>query len=151
MSKVLVATTGTGFDDGAIARALRLLGPDHQFLFLCVYHDAVPALAMAPGGITGPIPLDQPTLDQMQVDAKQQAEQAVRGSAAVFGGEAEVRVEQGNPGDTICAVAAAEEVDLIVVGSHHIGALTRILGRSVSEDVAQHAPCPVLVIPPPDS
>jgi nucleotide-binding universal stress UspA family protein len=150
VSKVLIATSGTEFDEDAIAKALRLLGPDHQFLVLGVYRDAVSSVVTAPSPLTGPVLIDQHTWDQLQIDAQKDAEEAVRSSAELIDGGAEVLVEQGDPGETICAVAAAEAVELIVVGSHHIGVLTRILGRSVSENVAQHAPCPVLVIPPPN-
>jgi nucleotide-binding universal stress UspA family protein len=40
----------------------------------------------------------------------------------------------------------AEEVDLLVVGAHDRAALGRLLLGSVSEHVARHAPCPVLVV-----
>ena len=43
-------------------------------------------------------------------------------------------------------MAEAEKVNLIVVGPHHTGLLRRVLGGSVSDDVAHHAPCPVLLV-----
>lgn len=52
----------------------------------------------------------------------------------------------GDPGESIVAAAEAEEVDTIVVGAHGRGAIGRFLMGSVSEHVARHAPCPVLIV-----
>jgi nucleotide-binding universal stress UspA family protein len=54
-------------------------------------------------------------------------------------------VAEGAPGKAICELAAEEGVDLIVIGaSTHQG---HLLG-STTQDVVEHAPCPVLVVPP---
>ena len=52
----------------------------------------------------------------------------------------------GDPGDQIVAVAEAERVDMIVVGSHGRGTVGRLLLGSVSEHVVRNALCPVLVV-----
>jgi nucleotide-binding universal stress UspA family protein len=52
----------------------------------------------------------------------------------------------GDPGESIVAAAEAEEVDTVVVGAHGRGAIGRLLMGSVSEHVARHAPCPVLIV-----
>ena len=52
----------------------------------------------------------------------------------------------GDPGESIVAAAESEAVDLILVGAHTRGALGRLLMGSVSEHVARHAPCPVLIV-----
>ena len=44
-------------------------------------------------------------------------------------------------------VRAARKADLVVVGSRGRGGLTGMLG-SVSQQVAHHAPCPIVIIPP---
>ena len=56
------------------------------------------------------------------------------------------RTEMGDPAAMICSVARDLGVDVIVVGSHGKGFLSRVLLGSVSEHVARHAPCPVLVV-----
>ncbi len=55
-------------------------------------------------------------------------------------------VETGEPGPTICDVAARVGADVVVLGSHGHGWLQRVLLGSVSHHVLQHAPCPVLVM-----
>lgn len=45
---------------------------------------------------------------------------------------------------------AAKGADLVVLGSRWIGGFGGLLLGSVSQKVARHAPCPVMVIPPSD-
>jgi nucleotide-binding universal stress UspA family protein len=52
----------------------------------------------------------------------------------------------GEPGESIVEAAEAEAIDLILVGAHDRGRIGRLLMGSVSEHVARHAPCPVLIV-----
>jgi nucleotide-binding universal stress UspA family protein len=42
----------------------------------------------------------------------------------------------------------AQAVDLLVVGSHHHGAVRRVMRGDVAGSLTSHAPCPLLVVPP---
>jgi nucleotide-binding universal stress UspA family protein len=64
------------------------------------------------------------------------------------GVEVSFLVWDGDPGDTIVEAATAEQVDMVLVGSHGRGAVGRFFLGSVSEHVVRHAPCPVLVVRP---
>jgi nucleotide-binding universal stress UspA family protein len=146
MSKVLVATAGTDFDQQGMGEAFRLLGPDHEYLFLTVYEGQLPVLATG-SAVGGPAPVIDPGVwHDMEVTAEADAWRRVRDVVDAAGITARLRVEEGEPGATICRVAADEHADVIIVGSHHAGVLRRILGGSVADDVAHHAPCPVLVV-----
>jgi nucleotide-binding universal stress UspA family protein len=48
------------------------------------------------------------------------------------------------PADALCA--AAEQADLLVVGSRGRGGFARLLLRSVSQRCLHHLPCPVAVV-----
>jgi nucleotide-binding universal stress UspA family protein len=45
-------------------------------------------------------------------------------------------------------IAAGKDADMIVLGSRGAGGFTRLLMGSTAGQVAQHAPCPVLIVPP---
>jgi nucleotide-binding universal stress UspA family protein len=47
-------------------------------------------------------------------------------------------------------IKAASDADMIVLGSRGAGGFTRLLMGSVASQVAQHAHCPVLIVPPQD-
>lgn len=55
-------------------------------------------------------------------------------------------VRVGTPGPEIVKTAAEWPADLIVIGSHGRGGVSRALLGSVAEYVMRHAACPVLVI-----
>jgi nucleotide-binding universal stress UspA family protein len=68
--------------------------------------------------------------------------------AAVLGTEPSLKVEQevveGHPASVL--VDAARDADLVVVGSRGHGGFVGMLLGSVSQHVAAHASCPVLVV-----
>jgi nucleotide-binding universal stress UspA family protein len=52
---------------------------------------------------------------------------------------------EGDPAESIVEAAVAEDVDLIVVGSHQRRGVDRLVMGSVSEQVVRTAPVPVMV------
>ena len=56
-------------------------------------------------------------------------------------------LRKGKPADTIIDVAAEEEADLIVICTDGRDNLKDFVTGTITEQVINHAPCPVLVIP----
>jgi nucleotide-binding universal stress UspA family protein len=50
------------------------------------------------------------------------------------------------PSEAIIACARELDVELIVMGKHHLGFVEQLLGGSVAERVVRHAGCPVLIV-----
>jgi nucleotide-binding universal stress UspA family protein len=94
----------------------------------------------------GPLPVDFEALEE---DAAKEAEplfeearerlDGLTVDTRGFGG--------GSPAEVMTEIAEAEEVDLVVVGSPHRGAIGRALIGSVAESLLHGAPCPAVVAP----
>lgn len=146
MSIVLLATDGSDLATAAMARGVELMGRDHRYVALSVVQPAfVPA-----AGVT---PMDtHPTIVDPELEAAQEHEDTEQSSEELarlvrrLAVPAETRVEVGEPGATICDVAAEVGANVVVLGSHGHGWLQRVLLGSVSHHVLHHAPCPVLVM-----
>jgi nucleotide-binding universal stress UspA family protein len=57
-------------------------------------------------------------------------------------------VMTGDIADTILEYAAAQQVDLIVMGTHGYKGLEKVLFGSIAEKIVKRAPCPVLTVNP---
>ncbi|HEY3941371.1 MAG TPA: universal stress protein [Acidimicrobiales bacterium] len=145
MGCVVVAVAEGETRVGPLSEALRLLGPDHEYVFLSVEQGVVPAV-LAEGGLaaTAVVPDD---VTWAEVDRAARAAGSTKLAAFVeqLPARGRVRIETGDPAERICAVAAEEHADLVVIGSTHVGAIRRLIGGSVTDDVAHHAPCAVLL------
>jgi nucleotide-binding universal stress UspA family protein len=62
------------------------------------------------------------------------------------GVEAEMKIEHGDPAEKILEEARAGQYDLIVTGTRGRGPLVRSLFGSVSHEVADNAPCTLLIV-----
>jgi nucleotide-binding universal stress UspA family protein len=107
---------------------------------LVVLHVAPPALSLGSGGL----PM-APTVGGDE-DAKARLEQIRPTDPKVA---VRHRLVGGPEVEVIRAVAAEEKADLIVMGTHGRGGLSRLLMGSVAEAVLRDAPCPVLTVKAP--
>jgi len=145
---VLLPTDGSDLALAAVKRGLAVLEAPARVTLLSVVGDL--AVDSGGGGIEGPIytPEQEEELRQSQ---QLNAERALADAeAAVLGARPGVaidrRIEVGDPAAMISLLAGQLRVDVVVVGSHGKGFLSRVLLGSVSEHVTRHAPCPVLVV-----
>jgi nucleotide-binding universal stress UspA family protein len=81
----------------------------------------------------------------VEADTQAMVEDAVRRTAGDAPGvPIDISVVEGHPAAAL--VQAAQDADLLVVGSRGHGAFAGMLLGSVSTNCAQHAPCPVVIV-----
>ena len=135
--KILVAVDGSECSERALAKALELAG---------LTAAQVTALA-----IEGPLPAYAATVGE--VDEVKREKDAffvglarhVREQAAEAGVELEVEMTPGHAAEVIPHFAAAGAYDLIVLGRRGHFLRDHLLG-STADRVAEHAPCPVMIV-----
>ena len=143
--RMLIATDGSDVAVDAARHAQAVLAPMAEIILLCVITDVPGDDA---GGIEGPVGTPE-EMEREWAQLQADADAALERTASALTATASLlrRVEVGDAGATICAVAEHEGAEVIVVGSHGRGLLGRIVHLgSVSEYVMRHAPCPVLVV-----
>ena len=84
-------------------------------------------------------------LAEMRADATTAVE-ALAAEARTTIADVRAVVLIGSPASEIVRYAAAEAIDLIVVGSHGRGIVPRAFLGSVADRVIREAPCPVLTV-----
>jgi nucleotide-binding universal stress UspA family protein len=114
---------------------------------ICVHviEPIVPTVGYA--GVTEPLPMTDIS-DQLEDSAARELPKI--GQREEFAGlSVEEVIVHGDAASEIVRVAKERKVDLIVISSHGRTGLGRILFGSTAEHVVRHAPCPVLVVKPP--
>jgi nucleotide-binding universal stress UspA family protein len=95
---------------------------------------------------TGYAEMGEIDIDQFAEDAQRILDIAVDAVDATGIAPVERKLATGNPAPTL--VDEAKGAALLVVGSRGRGGFTGLLLGSVSQQVAHHASCPVVIIPP---
>jgi nucleotide-binding universal stress UspA family protein len=146
MPKALIATDGSDYALDAAKRAKELLAPGTEYTLLTVEPPPVmPEAAPVIGLETVPLTSPEAT-EELTAAYRDEANESLERTARALGGEPARRVEYGDPATEIERVAADEDFDVIVVGSHGSGFVKRVLLGSVSQHLLHHASCSVLVV-----
>jgi nucleotide-binding universal stress UspA family protein len=111
-----------------------------------VYGWQVPPIVTGAGPFDAPVVLEQETLEAVERNAKDVVGRQL-GSVDASGIDVQRRIEPRPPVDLV--LDAATGADLVVVGTRGHGGFTGLLLGSVSQQVAHHAPCPVVIVPKP--
>jgi nucleotide-binding universal stress UspA family protein len=134
--RILLATDLSPASEAATTKAISLARDLGAHLLIISVID--PAVRGAPGG----------RVERM--DQRRAAREAAAQAIVVRGRQAGVPVNflvwEGEPGPAIVEAAAAEDADLVVVGSHGRSLVGRFLIGSVSDYVIRHAAAPVLIV-----
>jgi nucleotide-binding universal stress UspA family protein len=145
-SLVIAAVDGSEHAIVAARQGLELLGGSRDVVLVSAIESVDPMLVTGTGMAGGTMSTE--TYEQTNALQEEEGRRIVIEAAAALGieGSAELRVERGNPGPTLCELAGELEADAIVVGSRGHGGLKRAVLGSVSDHVVRNAPCPVVVV-----
>ena len=138
MTKVLIALDDSPISLRAAREAARLF-PAAEFLVVNVTSRVVPWIAGDFGAVYPAILADMPAIG---LDDEQLAAQA----DALGLEDVTVLPLEGAPAAAICEAAEANDVDVVVVGSHDKSILRRLLDPSIAQAVVQGTYRPVLVV-----
>jgi nucleotide-binding universal stress UspA family protein len=133
IKKILFPTDFSHTGDAALAMAASLARDSGAKLLIA--HVEEPPVAYGGGEMYYGMP--DPATD----DLRRMLNEITPPDATV---ECEHRLVTGDPAAAIARLAEAEDVDLIVMGTHGRTGLTRLLMGSVAEAVVRRAKCPVL-------
>ncbi len=135
--RILVAIDGSECSDRAFAKALELAELAHSRVTALAVEGPLPAYAATIGEVDEVRREKDIYFNALALRVKKQAEQA--------GIEIDVEVRPGHAAELISQVATEGAYDLVVLG--HRGHFLRdhVLG-STADRVAQHAPCPVMIV-----
>lgn len=132
-NKILFPTDFSHCGDAALEMATSL-AVEHQAMLLIV-HVEEPAAAYGGGE------LYLPELDHQ--DLLPRLHDIVPADPRVM---YDHRLISGTAATAIVRLAEAEDVEMIVMGTHGRTGLTRMIMGSVAEDVVRHASCPVMTV-----
>jgi nucleotide-binding universal stress UspA family protein len=143
LKNVLFATDFSPTSEVAFAFAASLARRHKATLHL------VHALAEAPLLPTtqGYIPAPERYLEEMRYEARSKLEE-LRQSGRLEDVKTSLVVDEGMPADVLKSIIAAENIDMVVLGTHGRTGVRHLVVGSVAEQVLRHAPCPVLTIGP---
>lgn len=142
MPGIVVGIDGSEHSRRALKWAVREAALRHAPLTVLTVHQAIA------GYWGGPVPFPgDPELEKQALKAAREDTESVleNTDAASRPASVTVKVTTGMPAEEL--LHAAEDADMLVVGSRGIGGFKRLLMGSVSTQVTHHASCPVVVIP----
>ncbi|WP_210364700.1 universal stress protein [Bacillus sp. REN3] len=96
-----------------------------------------------------PLAFEQRSVEKAEhaivTDSTEQAEYNARLELSAINADVKFKVLEGNPAESICDYAGEVDADLIIIGHSSTEGLKRKLLGGVSQKVANHSPCHVLI------
>jgi len=152
---ILVPYDGSADAQAAIDRVAQL-APGAEATVLTVWVAFVDVMASAGSGMGMGLTASYSLTESAQIDAGSRdaalataAEGAQRATAAGLVCTPRAQTRVGDVANTILAVAAELDADVIAIGTRGLGAVKGFMLGSVSHAVIQHADRPVLIVPSP--
>jgi len=156
----MMAVDGSALDDAVVDTAHRLFGTDADYWAVNVQgYDTVtgaPAQsAMFPTayGMAYPVMLPHlydidpgPERGESPTETAVQRARSIAASAAARADDTEPVGDVGDPAEAIRAIARQHDVDVVVLGIHHRGWFSKLLDPSVTDDLIEESPAPLLLV-----
>lgn len=92
-----------------------------------------------------PFPADEELVKRTKAAAQELADKVLAGLADARPGPVTVEAVSGTPAREL--LRAAADADMVVLGARGSGGFARLAMGSVSDQVARHARCPVVIVP----
>ena len=141
MPGIVVGVDGSGHSRKALERAANEAAVHHMPLTVLTVHQAVRDVYGSPSHY----PEDATLTDKAREAAQAETDQVL----ASVGAQPEsvtVIAVHGLPVDEL--IKASQGADMLVLGRRGFGGFARLTMGSVTSQVAHHAHCPVLIVPP---
>jgi len=133
---VLCPLDGSLAAERALENAKALLRPQSKITLLTVIHNGhVPIPEVSTDTVDDPLHHLEAYLERIAMNEK------------LHGFEVDVEIREGEPAQVIAEVAVTFGVEVIIMCTHGRSGLSRLLTGSVTSEVLNLTPCPVLVIP----
>lgn len=142
--KILLAIDGSQYSKEALTFLSRFPFPQKPDIHL-VHVSPLPDYFYLASGL--PVDLSQ-LLEKTKQEGQKILDAAVSSCISWANSTTPHLLQDSVPGRAIVQLATEQSVDLIAIGARGLGALDRFLLGSVSDSIAKHAPCSVLIIRP---
>ena len=142
MSGILVGVDGSGHSQRALEWAMREAAIRHVPLTVLTVHEAIRGYYSDMA-----VYADDPVrTEEARAAAQAETDKVLAGLDGPRPDSVTVKAVHGFVVEEL--INAARDADMLVVGSRGAGGFTRLMVGSVADQVARHAYCPVLLIPP---
>lgn len=143
-SGIVVGVDGSGHSVRALEWAAREAALREVPLTVITVHQPV----VGYWGSAADYPQDHALSVWTRAAVREQTEKVIDGLGGKAPPQVNVDTVSGYPAEEL--LTAAQGAELLVVGSRGVGGFARLVMGSVSSQVAQHAHCPVVVVPAED-
>ncbi len=144
MPGIIVGIDGSGHSQRALEWAMNEAALRHVPLTVITVHEV--AVGYSRSAVT--YPEDHALADRARSLAQVEADKVLAGLTGPRPESVTVEAISGVPAEEL--ITSSRNADLIVLASRGAGGFARLLVGSTSSEVACHAHCPVVIIPPED-
>ena len=142
MSGIIVGVDGSGHSQRALEFAMKEAAIRHVPLTVITVHEAIRGYYSD----VAVYPDDPIRTEEARAAAQTETDKVLAGLSGPHPESVTVKAVHGFVVDEL--INAAKDADMLVLGSRGAGGFTRLMMGSVAAQVAQHAHCPVLIVPP---